>query len=145
MRSGSYSRWRRAAVATAISVAFIAGGCGTASGPDERYAQTATIELTGTSGAPLQVVTSTVWEMHQNPQTGVPERDILVADTVEVELPYKETVELAPYYRIYYKVSKTDAEESADIRMRVWLDSKVIHDHTSKLDGDPIEFDFFYW
>lgn len=128
----------------ALSLTLWLAGCQIVTDPSSRYASEAHVELTGGSGAPLLLVSSTEWGFEINELTGEQRIAVLKADTTEVDLPYKRSVPLTKTYRILFRlISPTKSEPSA-VRMRVRLDEKEVYDQSANLNDGEIEFSFFY-
>ncbi|SRR5690606_8370084 len=146
MCSCTRSGWLVFAVAAAaLMIIFSTAGCDLLSDPsDSDRAEEASIEVTGDSPVPLLVVASKVWGITLDEETG--DRQIIIseADTAEVELPYQQTIGLAPTYRILFRVINPDTEQDASIRMRVLLDSDVVFDQQATLRNASLQFSHSY-
>lgn len=132
-------------VAAPLIITLCATGCNTVSDPTEKYAERASVEVTGSSPVPLLLVSSTNWRFESDPETGDQWVVPLTADTVEVELPADHTVQLAPTYRILYQVINPSEDQEANVRMRVFLDDKQVFDQSATLRNATLEYSYFYW
>src|SRR5262245_52027804 len=103
---------------------LLASACSSVLDTTQDYADNAILEVTGTSPVPLQVVSSTNWVYVTNPDTGEQTVSTTSADTVSLQVPINRTVAITNSFRIYYKVTNPDLNQTASIRMRVLLDNK---------------------
>lgn len=124
-----------------LVVTLAAAGCDSITNTSGNYAETARIELSGTSVGPLLLVSSTNWVFTYDELTGEQYVHLYEADTTEVELPAQKSVELAPRYRILFRVINPH-DEDAQIRMRVLLDDVVKYDVETPVGETPIEYTF---
>lgn len=135
----------RLALGVILLTALIASSCSLTSDPTSRYADNATVEVTGTSTGPLYLISSTKWGIAVDELTFEQRVVLEEADTTEIQLPFQQTVPLRPTYRIYFAVGKPGSDLEANIRMQVRLDKKLVYDESIELTDAPIEYSFFYW
>lgn len=129
----------------AFMITLFSAACSTATDPRDGYAETAYIEVTGTSPVPLLLVKSTNWAYEFDELEGEQQLVLFEADTVEFELPVSDSVALAPSYRILFRVVNPDTEQEADIRMRVHLDDELMFDQTATMRDASLEYSYRYF
>lgn len=129
-------------IAALFTIILSAAGCDIL-GPPGGRADTARLELDGTSPGPLLVVTSTDWTYIYDEDTGRTLISLVAADTTEAELPFQKSVDLAPRYRILFRVVNPH-EEEAHVRMRVLLDGELKHSVEGELGETPLEYTYRY-
>ena len=139
-RKGSYY----AVVGVALFIITLSTtGCDEILGPSRKRAETASVELEGTSPGPLQVVTSTNWILTQDQLTGESMIQLFSAETTEAELPFEKSVKLAPYYRVLFRVMNPHPE-TAQVRMRVLLDGEETYKMETPVADEPVDFTYVF-
>ena len=123
---------------------LLASACSSVLDTTQDYADNATLEVTGTSPVPLQVVSSTNWVYVTNPENGEQTVSTTSADTVSLQLPINRVVPLTNSFRIYFNVTNADVNQTASIRMRVLLDNKVMFDQAATMRDASLAFSFAY-
>jgi len=139
-RKGSYY----AVVGVALFIITLSTtGCDEILGPSRKRAETASVELEGTSPGPLQVVTSTNWILTQDQLTGESMIQLFAAETTEAELPFEKSVKLAPYYRVLFRVMNPHTD-TARIQMRVLLDGEETYKMETAVADEPVDFTYVF-
>ena len=123
---------------------LLASACSSVLDTSQDYADNATLEVTGTSAVPLQVVSSTNWNYVTSQETGEQIVQLTSADTASLQLPINRTVPITNSFRIYFKVTNGDINQTASIRMRVLLDNKVVFDQAATMRDASLDFSFAY-
>lgn len=108
--------------AWALSVALVAAAaCSSGTSPDEKPTR-ADISVTGTAPAQLQLVISTDFFEMVDDVTFEILQVLNTADTLFIDPPFEQTVPLTDLGSIVVELTNHE-EESAQVRMRVTLDS----------------------
>jgi hypothetical protein len=123
---------------------LLASACSWVLDTTQDYAENATLEVTGTSPVPLQVVSSTNWVYITNPANGEQIVSTTSADTVSLQLPINRVVPLTNSFRIYFKVINGDINQTASILMRVRLDNKLVYDQAANMRDASLDYSFAY-
>lgn len=118
-------------------------GCDEILGPSRKRAETASVELEGTSPGPLQLVTSTNWILTLDQATGESMIQLFAAETTEADLPFQKSVKLAPYYRVLFRVVNPHPD-TARIRMRVLLDGEETYKMETAVADEPVDFTYVF-
>ncbi len=138
--------WRRPRVnRLALPIlTLLAGSCSSVLDSTQDYADSATIEVTGTSPVPLLLVSSTNWVYVTSQETGALIVSTTTADTVSLQLPINRTISITDRYRVFFQVINRDTTQTASIRMRVLLDSKLVFDQAATMRDASLEYSFAY-
>ncbi len=132
--------------AAVLILTWAVAGCDSLLSTDDGLAETARVIVTGTSPVPLVIITSNQYTAVTNQATGNLNVSLLTADSVPVtSLPFDRTYPIGDQYRFYVRFGYPDTARTADIQMRVLLDTKEVYNQRATIRDGWLEYVFVYY
>jgi hypothetical protein len=113
-----------------------APGCGIL---DQGEPERARVVAEGANGHPLQVVTTSDFDVVSDERGESREVFIFSADTADVTTPFDREYPLGSRTRIYVTFL-SDSTASTPVTLRVFLDGDLRYDRSTRFEGEGLEF-----
>lgn len=143
-----FENWMRRPAALGVLLpilTLVAAGCNSVLDTSQDYADRARVVVTGTNTGPLKLVTSTNWLHVTNTDNG--ETTIVIGDSAvyDITLPVDTSFAFTNSRRFLVRVVNTDTAETADVRLRVYLDEELVTDQATTIKATPMQFSWRYF
>jgi hypothetical protein len=103
--------------------------------------ESARLVMEGSTGHPLQLVTTSDFDVVTRPDGDTRDVTVFSADTTRVAPPFDRRYSLGPRTRIFVLVS-SETPSPAPIRVRIYIDDKLRLDRSTRFEGETVEFVF---
>jgi hypothetical protein len=143
-----FNDWMRRPTALGVLLpilTLVATGCNSVLDTSQDYADKARVVVTGTSPGPLKLVTSTNWVPVTNTDTGEIINIVIDSTVYDITLPVDTAFKFTNSRRFLVRVVNVDTTQTADLRMRVYLDSKQVTDQATQIKTAPLQFSWRYF
>lgn len=139
IRERTVARWRGAVLALLI---ITASACSSIVDSSRRTAEAARVLVTGTSGSPLRLITSTNFIVAYS-DAGDEHIQLLRADTVMLPLPIDRQVPFRSSDRVYVSLFNPSMTETANVEMRILVDGQEVYRQAAELLDASLGFSYF--
>jgi hypothetical protein len=129
-----------AAIPFLVVLAVLGTGCDVFD-PDWERAEQAQVIIDGTTSVPLTLVTSGQFLVVPDPETGALVTELVLSDTVEIELPYQDDFSMGEFERFLVRLINPDTA-AANVRMQVYVDGRLEYDRSATMSEASLEFIF---
>jgi hypothetical protein len=129
-----------------LALAVTLTGCSSVLGSDQAaFADEARVIITGESGVPLQLLTTTDFVASRDPETGELVPTILTTDTtILATLPHDQVYTVTGWDRFLAKLVNPDTAVTATIQMRVLMDGREVFNQRATMRDASLAF-FVYF
>lgn len=109
------------------------------------FAAEAHVLLSGTSAVPLLLVTSTNFFTVTDPDTGQLFTTLIASDTLTLPTPTADQrYDIFGADRFLVRLVNPDAEETADVHLRVQLDGREVYNQRATMRDASLEYTAYY-
>ncbi len=134
---------RTARLLCTAALAALLSGCSSLIESEQRLVKNARVTVSGTSPTPMRLITSTNFTATRNFETGSLTVNYITADTVMITLPLDQSYSFGQSDRFVVKLVNGDANSTASVDMRVYLDGEEKYRQGATMTNSSLEFVFY--